>query len=69
MAVFEVDSTVKPRSLAKLQEAAAPHKFWVYFGKDVWNFRTFLQKTDPAKEINAVLIPQTFIPSFDDQQP
>jgi len=69
VAVFEVDSTVKPRSLAKLIEAAAPHKFWVYFGKDVWNFRTFLQKNDLAREITAVLIPQTFVPSFDDQQP
>ncbi len=69
VAVFEVDSTVKPRSLAKLIEAAAPHKFWVYFGPDVWNFRTFVQKNDLTKEIHAILIPQTFIPSFGDSGP
>jgi hypothetical protein len=64
--VFEIDSTVKARSFQKLKEAAAPHKVWVYFGKDVWGFRTFLQKYDPAREIVPVLVPGTFIPSFDD---
>jgi hypothetical protein len=64
VAVFEIDSTVKARSFQKLKEAAAPHKLWVYFGKDVWGFRTFLQKQDPAKEILPVIVPNTFIPSF-----
>ncbi len=66
VAVFEIDSTVKPRSFQKLKEAAAPHKIWVYFGKDIWGFRTFLQKQDPAKEITPVIVPNTFIPSFSD---
>jgi len=66
VAVFEIDSTVKPRSFQKLKEAASPHKFWIYFGKDVWGFRTFLQKHDPEKEIVPIIVPRTFIPSFDD---
>jgi len=64
--VFEVDSTVKARSFQKLKEAASPHKLWVYFGKDIWGFRTFLQKEDPAREIVPVIVPRTFIPSFAD---
>jgi len=66
VAVFEIDSTVKPRSFQKLKEAASPHKLWVYFGKDVWGFRTFLQKNDPGREIIAVIVPNTFIPSFEE---
>jgi hypothetical protein len=65
--VFEIDSTVKPRSFQKLKEAASPHKVWVYFGKDIWGFRTFLQKNDPAREIVPVIVPGTFIPSFEDE--
>ncbi len=68
VAVFEIDSTVKARSFQKLKEAAAPHKIWVYFGKDVWGFRTFLQKQDLGREIVPVLIPNTFIPSFADRE-
>ena len=64
VAVFEIDSTVKARSFQKLKEAAAPHKIWVYFGKDIWGFRTFLQRQDPLKEIIPVIVPNTFIPSF-----
>ena len=66
VAVFEIDSTVKPRSFQKLKEAAAPHKLWVYFGKDVWGFRTFLQKEDPTRQITPIIVPRTFIPSFED---
>src|SRR5262249_38055443 len=55
VAVFEIDSTVKPRSFQKLKEAASPHKFWIYFGKDVWGFRTFLQRQDPGKEIVPII--------------
>lgn len=68
VAVFEIDSTVKARSFQKLKEAAAAHKFWVYFGRDVWGFKTFLLQNDPMKEITPVLIPQTFVPSFETQQ-
>jgi hypothetical protein len=66
VAVFEIDSTVKERSFQKLKEAAAAHKVWVYFGTDVWGFRTFLQKNDPEKRILAVIVPRTFVPSFED---
>jgi hypothetical protein len=66
VAVFEIDSTIKARSFQKLKEAAAAHKIWAYFGKDVWGFRTFLQRQDPAREILPVIIPNTFIPSFSD---
>jgi hypothetical protein len=66
VAVFEIDSTIKERSFQKLREAAAPHKLWVYFGKDVWGFKTFLQKHDPGREILPVIVPRTFIPSFAD---
>jgi hypothetical protein len=66
--VFEIDSTVKPRSFQKLMEAAAPHKVWVFFGRDLWNFRTFLQKNDPRREILPVIVPGTFIPSFSDRE-
>jgi hypothetical protein len=69
VAVMEIDSTVKARSFQKLKEAAAPHKLWVYFGKDLWGFRMFLQTHDPHKEILPVIIPNTFIPSFDDVPP
>ena len=68
VAVFEIDSTAKPRSLQKLKEAAAPHKFWVYFGRDLWGFKTFLQQNDPAREVMPVIVPRTFIPSFEDDQ-
>jgi hypothetical protein len=64
--VLEVDSTVKARSFQKLKEAAAPHKVWVYFGKDVWGFKTFLQKEDAGREVLAVVVPRTFVPSFED---
>ena len=67
VAVFEIDSTVKARSFQKLKGAAAAHKVWVYFGKDVWGFRTFLQREDAGKEILPVIVPRTFVPSFDDQ--
>ena len=66
VAVMEIDSTVKARSFQKLKEAAAAHKVWVYFGKDVWGFRMFLQANDPGREILPVLVPQTFVPSFED---
>jgi len=65
--VFEIDSTVKPRSFQKLKEAAAAHKVWVYFGKDVWGFRVFLQKNDAAREIVPVIVPATFVPSFEEE--
>jgi hypothetical protein len=65
--VFEIDSTVKPRSLQKLKAAAAAHKLWVYFGRDLWAFRTFLQKNDPTREITPVIVPRTFVPSFEDR--
>jgi len=64
--VFEIDSTVKPRSFQKLKAATASHKIWIYFGRDVWGFRTFLQKNDPHREILPVIVPQTFVPSFGD---
>jgi hypothetical protein len=67
VAVFEIDSTVKPRSFQKLKEAASPHKLWVYFGKDLWGFRTFLQRNDPQREILPIIVPRTFIPSFQDE--
>ncbi len=67
VAVFEIDSTVKPRSFQKLKEAAAGHKLWVYFGRDVWGFRTFLQKNDLGREIVPVIVPRTFVPSFEDE--
>lgn len=66
LAVFEVDSTVKLRSFQKLKEAAAPHKFWIYFGKDVWGFKTLLLRDDLQREITPVIIPNTFTPSFGD---
>jgi hypothetical protein len=69
VAVFEIDSTVKEKSFQKLKEAASPHKLWVYFGKDIWGFRTFLQKNDPAREIIPIIVPKTFIPSFEDETP
>jgi hypothetical protein len=64
--VFEIDSTVKARSFQKLKEAAAAHKMWVYFGKDVWGFRTFLQREDVSRQIIPVIVPRTFVPSFQD---
>lgn len=67
VAVFEIDSTVKARSFQKLKEAAAAHKLWVYFGKDVWGFRTFLQKEDPEREVIPVIVPRTFVPRFEDE--
>ena len=67
VAIFEIDSTVKARSFQKLKEAEAPHKFWIYFGRDVWGFRMFLQKNDPGREITPILVPSTFVPSFTDQ--
>lgn len=67
VAIFELDSTAKARSFQKLKEAASPHKFWVFFGKDVWGFRTFLQKNDPEREIVPVIVPRTFIPSFGEE--
>jgi len=63
---FAIDATAKPRSLQKLKTAAATHKIWIYFGRDVWGFRTFLQKHDPTRQIIPVIVPQTFVPSFDD---
>jgi len=67
VAIFEIDSTTKLRSFQKLKEGAAPHKFWIYFGRDVWSFKTFLQQSDPLREILPVIVPQTFIPSFADR--
>jgi len=67
VAVFEIDSTVKAKSFQKLKEAASPHKFWVYFGKDVWAFKTFLQQNDATREIVPVIVPRTFVPSFEDE--
>jgi hypothetical protein len=69
VAIFEIDSTVKPRSFAKLKEGLAPHKFWIYFGKDVWGFKSFLLQQDPGREIVPILIPHTFTPSFSDPAP
>ncbi len=66
VAVMEIDSTVKARSFQKLKEAAAAHKLWVYFGKDVWGFKTFLQREDPEREVVPVIVPNTFVPSFSD---
>lgn len=66
VAIFEIDSTVKLRSFQKLKEAASPHKFWVYFGKDVWGFKSLLMKADPEREITPIIIPNTFTPSFGD---
>jgi hypothetical protein len=68
VAVFEIDSTVKARSFQKLKEAAAPHKFWIYFGKDVWGFKMFLQREDPGREVVPVIVPNTFVPSFADRE-
>jgi hypothetical protein len=67
VAVFEIDSTVKARSFQKLKEAAAAHKLWVYFGKDVWGFRTFLQREDAGKAIVPVIVPRTFVPSYEEE--
>ncbi|MCL2639325.1 MAG: hypothetical protein FWD53_00620 [Phycisphaerales bacterium] len=64
---FEIDATVKMRSFQKLQATTASHKIWIYFGRDVWGFRTFLQKHDPSRQIVPVIVPQTFVPSFDDE--
>jgi len=64
--VFEIDATVKVRSFQKLKAATALHKVWIYCGRDVWGFRTFLQKNDPGREIMPVIVPTTFVPSFED---
>ena len=66
VAVMEIDSTIKARSFQKLKEAAAPHKLWIYFGRDIWGFRMFLAANDPERRIIPVLIPHTFVPSFED---
>lgn len=66
VAVFEIGATVRARSLERLMEAGAAHRFWVYFGRDLWSFRAFLQKNDPERRITPVVIPQTFVPSFSD---
>lgn len=64
VAIFEIDSTVKPRSFQKLKEGLAAHKFWIYFGKDIWGFKSFLLQEDPTHEITPIIIPNTFTPSF-----
>ena len=66
VAIFEIDSTVKLRSFAKLREGLSPHKFWIYFGKDVWGFKSLLLERDPGREIVPIIIPNTFTPSFSD---
>ncbi|AMA72730.1 hypothetical protein ACH33_07605 [Aneurinibacillus sp. XH2] len=32
LAVFEIDSTVRTKSLRKILHANSPHRFWVYYG-------------------------------------
>jgi hypothetical protein len=60
--IFEIDSTVKPASLFKLQQAQVPHKFWIYFGPHIWKFKTFLHRHDRAHEITAIILPQAWKP-------
>jgi len=60
--IFEIDSTIKPASLLKLQQARVPHKYWIYFGKDVWRFKTFLKKHDPAGEVAGIVLPRAWKP-------
>lgn len=62
--LFEIDRTVKPVSLQKLQQADAPHKYWIYFGPDVWTFKVSVKRWDPSGEIVPVVIPPTFAPRF-----
>lgn len=33
LAVFEIDSTVRTKSLRKILHANCPYRFWVYYGK------------------------------------
>lgn len=60
--LFEVDSTAKRASLEKLQLAEAPHKFWVFFGRDVWGFKTLLARHDPERTVVPVVVPWAFAP-------
>ncbi len=32
MAVFEIDSTIRTKSLRKILHASCPYRFWVYYG-------------------------------------
>ena len=59
----------REKSFQKFEGSGSSAPLWVYFCKDVWGFRTFLcRKADPGKEILAVIVPRTFIPSFADGQ-
>ena len=60
--LFEIDSTAKLVSVKKLLTAAAPHKFWVYFGRDVWAFKTCLRKHDLRGEVMPIIVPHTWAP-------
>jgi hypothetical protein len=65
--VFELDSTVKPASLHKLLRAAAPHRYWIYFGPDRWAFKSFC--APHAAMIHPTVIPLTFIPRVTPLEP
>ena len=60
--LFEIDRTVKRASLSKLHRAAADHKYWIYFGPDVWDFKTSLRRWDPHRTSHPIIIPATFTP-------
>lgn len=60
--LFEIDSTVKAASLEKLLLASAPFKYWVYFGPDVWKFKTFLAKADLRGSVRPIVISRFWTP-------
>lgn len=60
--LFEIDSTVKHASVRKLLTCAAAHRYWIYFGDDLWRFRTDLARWDAQKEIAAITIPVAWKP-------
>lgn len=60
--LFEIDSTVKHASVQKLLTCEAAHRYWIYFGDDLWRLRTDLAKWDAKKEIAAITIPVAWKP-------
>lgn len=60
--LFEIDSTVKRASVQKLLTCEAPHRYWIYFGSDLWRFRTDLAAWDTAKDILPIIIPVAYKP-------
>lgn len=65
IAIFEIDSSIRTKSIVKLLNTEASHKFWIYYGNNDPN--KFLSEFKPIEQIHIIHYSMNFKKNSDNK--